>query len=61
MNDYDVTFVADLFSIYTTISANDEEEAARFAFDKLYTEENVNMWHHKFNETRVEKVGEWAR
>ena len=60
MNDYDVTFVADYFSIYTTISADDEEQAERLAFDKLYNENNVNMWHHKFIEKRVEKVGEWA-
>jgi hypothetical protein len=35
MNDYTITLVYDLFNIVTVVYANNEEEAKRFALQKL--------------------------
>ena len=59
MNDYDVTLTFDQFSIYTCISADDEEMAERFALQKL-DEEGLNLYGWKYEAT-IEKQGEFVR
>lgn len=43
MNDYTVTLTYDLFTITTVIYADTEEEAERFAFQKLTQDEGLNI------------------
>jgi hypothetical protein len=43
MNDYTVTLTYDLFTITTVIYADTEEEAKRFAFQKLTQDEGLNI------------------
>ena len=60
MNDYDVIFSFDLFTIHTTISADDDEQAERYAMQKLTQDEGLNLHGRKYDLT-IEKMGEWAR
>ena len=43
MNDYTITLVYDQFNITTVIYADDEEQAKRYALQKLTQDEGLNI------------------
>jgi hypothetical protein len=58
MNDYDVTFIMDYFSIYTTISADDADQAERLAEEWL-SENGLDISKFKILDINIIKQGEW--
>ena len=58
MKDYDVTFIMDYFSIYTTISADDADQAERLAEEWL-SENGLDISKFKILDINITKQGEW--
>jgi len=58
MNDYDVTFTMDYFSIFTTISADDENQAERLSEEWL-KENGLDVSKFKILDINITKQGEW--
>lgn len=58
MNDYDITFTMDYFSILTTISADDEDQAERLSEEWL-KENGLDISKFKILDINITKQGEW--
>ena len=57
MKTWGITFVGDLYNLFTVISADDEEQAERFAIQNIKREYGWDLTGSYF-ETKIEQEGE---